>query len=217
VTASYPRIAPASGASPLTTGFSNVAAQQAIDANNTNDVANYAWVAADSVPASARVATTGGETYTIVSGSVTTIGGTTIDDVTVAVNDLLVIKDAPLATGPGLPNSTQPGNGFYYVVSVTSNITVARAATMSPTSAQPNPAGRGVFVRKGGTANGSTFFQVTTPSGVAAFIYGTTALAWTGYPLLGAESGGGGFGSSVDGGSASTVYGGSLTIDGGSA
>jgi hypothetical protein len=210
----YPNIAPAGGAYPLTTswGVSGVFANT--DFDNTNGVGNYAWGAADSAPVVARVATTGAETYTIVSGSVTTINGTTIDGVSVAVNDPLVIKDAPPATGPGAQDSMQPGNGIYYVVSVASNITVARSATMSPASSKPGPAHRVAFVGNGGSENGGSLFEVTTPSGGGTFIYGTTAIQWTRYPLPGGAPGGG---PSIDGGSANTVYGDSSTIDGGTA
>jgi hypothetical protein len=174
---SFPNTPPASGASPLTVGFTT--SQTATDVNNTNDVANYTWKGVDSAPAGARVATTGAETYTIVSGSVTVINGTTIDGVAVAVNDVVLVKDAPASSGAGSLGSSQPGNGLYYVTAVATNISVSRCATMSTTSSQPNPAGRIVFVRPGGIVNASSMFMVTSPSGVAAFTYGTTVMQWT--------------------------------------
>jgi lysophospholipase L1-like esterase len=182
----YPNIAPAGGAFPIPTNWAGGSNFLYADQNNTNAVANYAWGAADSAPVVARVATTGAETYTIVTGSVTAISGPPIDGLSVAVGDLLVIKDAPSATGPGSPNSLQPGNGIYYVTAIAANISVARAATMSPASSKPNPDHRVAFVGNGGNENGGSLFEVTTPSGAGAFIYGTTAIQWTQYPLLGA-------------------------------
>jgi hypothetical protein len=177
----YPITAPASGAYPLSTSFST--SQAASDVNNTNDVDNYAWGAVDSAPVSVRVATTGSETYALTSGSVTTINGTTIDGVSVAVNDAVLIKDAPASSGTGSPLSSQPGNGLYYVTAVATNISLSRAATMSPTGAQANPAGRVVYVRAG-TANALTQWMVKSPNGVAAFTYGTTAMQWGNYLAL---------------------------------
>lgn len=178
----FPIVAPASGAYPLTTGFSNVAQQAASDANNTNDVDNYAWAGVDAAPIGVRCATTGSETFTIVSGSVTQINGTTVDGVSVAVNDTVLIKDAPASSGAGSVGSLNPGNGVYYVTAVATNITVARAATMSTTSANLNPAGRIAFVRAG-TTNGLTMWQVDSPVADATFTYGTTAMQWQNYLL----------------------------------
>jgi hypothetical protein len=178
----YPISAPASGAYPINTAWGSAGTFANTDQNNTNSVGNYAWGGIDSVPVGARVATTGAETFTIVSGSVTVINGTTIDGVSVAVNDPVLIKDAPSASGVGSPLSSQPGNGMYYVTAVATNISVSRAATMSSTSAQPNPAGRLVYVRAG-TKNAVTMWSVTTPSGVAAFTYGTTAMQWSNFVL----------------------------------
>lgn len=173
---SFPNTAPVSGVYPLPVNFSTSIA--ASDINNGNDSANYAWRGVDSAPTGARVATTGAETYTIVSGSVTTINGTAIDAVSVAVNDVILVKDAPASSGVGSALSSQPGNGLYYVTAIGANISVSRCATMSTASSQPNPAGRIVFVRRGGATNPSTMWQVVNPYGVAAFTWGTTALQW---------------------------------------
>lgn len=181
----YPITAPASGAFPISTSWGSTGTFQNTDQDNTNAVANYAWGGVDTGPTTARVATTGAETYTIVSGSVTTINGTTWDGVSVAANDIGLIKDAPASSGAGSVGSSQPANGLYYVVSVSTNITVARVATMSSASSQANPAGRIVFVRPGGTANASTFWQVTSPFADVAFTYGTTAMQWKNYYLSG--------------------------------
>ena len=73
-----------------------------VDPTNPQDAATKAYV--DSVKQaldikdSARVSTTGAESYTIVGGAVTQIAGTSIDGVTVALNDRILIKNAPAAT-----------------------------------------------------------------------------------------------------------------------
>lgn len=124
---------------------------------------------------SARVATTGSETFTITSGSVTQITGTTVDGVSPSVNDRILIKDAPATTGAGSANSTQPGNGVYTVTSNTTNLSVSRASDMSGSN---NPSGAYVFV-EAGTANASAGYTVSTPSSASAFTYGTGNIAWT--------------------------------------
>lgn len=186
----YPVVAPASGSYPISTSWAAAGTFANTDQNNTNGVANYAWGGVDFAPVGVRVATTGAETYTIVSGSVTLIAGTTVDGVTTQVNDLILIKDAPASSGAGSANSSQPGNGIYYVTGLSGGTQVARSVTMNANSASQNanvpaggPAGRVVFVRAG-TANANAMWKVTTPSGVAAFTYGTTAMAWTGYALI---------------------------------
>ena len=119
---------------------------------------------------SARVETTGAETFTIASGSVTQITGTTVNGVSPAVGDKILIKDAPAATGVGSANSTQPGNGLYSVTSNTTNLSVSRDASMSGTN---TPAGVFVFVE-----TDSAGYIVSTPSSNAAFTYGTNNIAW---------------------------------------
>lgn len=182
----FPITAPAAGASPLTT---TVAGNSQADANNTNDVDNYAWGGVDSAPISARCMTTGAETYVITSGSVASLTGiSAIDAISVAVNDLVFIPTAPGSSGVGAAissgvGSSQSGNGLYYVTGlVGGNIQLARAATMSTTSFQTNPAGRVVFVRAG-TVNAFTMWMVSSPVGVAAFTYGTTAMQWKNFFL----------------------------------
>jgi hypothetical protein len=125
---------------------------------------------------SAKVATTGSETFTISSGSVTQITGTSVDGVTLIISDRILIKDAPASTGVGSALSLQPGNGIYQVTStVGGNITVSRASDMSGTH---NPVGDFVFVQ-GGTANSSAGFVVSTPSSGTGFVYGTNNMQWT--------------------------------------
>lgn len=123
-----------------------------------------------------RVATTGVETFTIASGSVTTINGTTIDGVSVTANDRVLIKDSPASTGAGSVLSSQPGNGIYVVSSVATNITLARAADMSSGGSSASPAGSAVVVAAG-SINLSTSWVVSSPTS-GAFTYGTTAIAW---------------------------------------
>lgn len=124
---------------------------------------------------SAEAATVGTETFTVTSGSVTQITGTTVDGVSPNVNDYILIKDAPASSGTGSAGSTQPGNGLYQVTSNTTNLSVSRAADMSGTNA---PVGAYVFV-SGGTANASSGWVVSSPTTSAAFTYGTTAMKWT--------------------------------------
>ena len=127
------------------------------------------------VKPSARVATTGSETFTIASGSVTQISGTSVDGVSPAVLDRILIKDAPAASGAGSAGSTQPGNGVYVVTSNTTNLSLSRATDMAGTN---GPAGAFTFV-EAGTANSSAGFVVSSPSSSAGFTYGTTSMAWT--------------------------------------
>jgi hypothetical protein len=161
-------------ASPTFTGTVTVPATV-----NPTDAASKAYVDAQSqglsVKPSARAKTTGAETFTIASGSVTVIAGTTIDGVSPAVGDNILIDSAPAATGVGSAGSTQPGNGLYTVTNATTNLTVTRVAQLSGTNA---PAGAFVFVEAGtlGAANG---YVVTTPSTNAAFTYGTGTIAFT--------------------------------------
>jgi hypothetical protein len=149
------------------------------DPTSAQDAATKAYVdsvaSGLSVHGSVRASTVGTETFTVVSGSVTVITGTTIDGVSPSVNDRILIKDAPSATGVGSANSTQPGNGVYVVTSNTTNLSVSRATDMSGTNL---PAGVFVFV-EAGTVNGSGGFVVSTPSSGAAFTYGTNNIAWT--------------------------------------
>ena len=124
---------------------------------------------------SAVAATTGSETYTIASGSVTQISGTTVDGASPSVNDYVLVKDAPAASGAGSAGSTEPGNGLYQVTSNTTNLSLSRAAAMSGSNP---PAGAYVFV-EGGTANASAGYVVSTPSTSAAFTYGSGNIKFT--------------------------------------
>ena len=126
---------------------------------------------------SARVATTGAETYTISAGAVTQITGTSVDGVTIAVNDRILIKNAPAASGAGAgagtANTTQPANGIYIVTNATTNLTVQRA-TDADISADVT-AGMFVFVAEG-TANADNGYVLTTND---AIVLNTTGLTFT--------------------------------------
>lgn len=140
------------------------------------------WLQGASSKFSAEAATTGTETFTITSGSVTQITGTTVDGVALNVNDYVLIKDAPGASGVGSPASSQPGNGLYQVTANTTNLTVVRATDMSGSN---SPVGAFVFIA-GGTTNGGSGWIVGSPSSTAsAFTYGTTAMSWTQFSGLG--------------------------------
>lgn len=124
---------------------------------------------------SARAATAT-ETLTISSGSVTQIAGTTVDGVSPAVDDYILIPNAPASTGAagGSTFTTQPANGLYKVSNNTTNLTVSRAPEQS---GSVQPAGDYVFVEAGTYAGGG--FVVTTPSAASGFTYGTNNIAWT--------------------------------------
>jgi len=121
------------------------------------------------------------ETLTIAAGSVTTISGTTVGGVTVAVNDYVLIPNAPASTGAAgaATFTTQPANGLYKISAIGANITVARAPEQSGSI---QPAGDFVFV-EGGTVGGASVagggYVVTTPSAASGFTYGTNNIAWT--------------------------------------
>jgi hypothetical protein len=121
-------------------------------------------------------AMTNTETLTIASGSVTQISGTTVDGVTIAIGDYILISNAPASTGAagGSTFSTQPGNGLYKVSANTTNLTVARAPEQSGAI---QPAGDFVFV-EAGTVAGSGY-TVITPSSGSGFTYGTSNIVWT--------------------------------------
>jgi len=167
--------------SPTMTGTPT--APTASSGTNTTQVATTAFVTSAvsaavqglNIKNSAVAATVGTETFTISAGSVTQITGTTVDGQSPAVNDYILIKDAPASTGTGSAGSTQPGNGLYQVTSNTTNLSVSRAADMSGTN---GPAGAFVFV-EGGTANSSSGWVVSVPSTNAAFTYGTNNIKWT--------------------------------------
>ena len=117
--------------------------------------------------------TNGTETFTISSGSVTQINGTTIQAQSVSIGDRILILNAPATTGTGtsFAMTTQPGNGIYVVTSNTTNLSVSRATDLS---GSVNPAGLTV-ASENAVAGWMTqaIFTVTTPSSAAAFTYGS--------------------------------------------
>jgi hypothetical protein len=123
----------------------------------------------------ARLATTGAETYTISGGAVTQITGTSIDGVTGAVNDRIVIKNAPASTGAGAgagtANTTQPANGIYIITNATTNLTVQRD-TDADTATEIKGAVVDVLE---GTANADGAFSMITDGTITL---NTTGLTW---------------------------------------
>ena len=124
---------------------------------------------------SADWGTVGTESFTVSSGNVTQISGTSLDGNSPSVNDVILIKDAPASTGTGSVGSTQPGNGLYTVTSNTTNLSLSRAADMSGSN---QPEGAFVFV-EGGTVNKSSGWVVSSPAPNVAVTYGTTSIAFT--------------------------------------
>ena len=122
---------------------------------------------------SVKYATTSANSFTISSGNVTQISGTSIDGQSPSVNDRILIKDAPASTGSGSANSSQPGNGIYVVTGNTTNLTVARASDSD--AAGELSGGTYVWVEAGST-NGDSGWVITTDGSITP---GTTANAWT--------------------------------------
>ena len=165
---------------PLPTNFSTGGTVTAAQFDNTNTLVNTLWTLVAGVPMmpTARVATTGVETFTIASGSVTAIAGNSIDGVTVAVNDYVLVKDSPATTGTGNVNSTEPANGLYQATAVATNISLSRATQMSASGAAPTPAGMLIGVMAGSVNIGNAWW-VSSPNSEAAFTYGTTAISFS--------------------------------------
>jgi hypothetical protein len=124
---------------------------------------------------SARAATVGTETYTIASGAVTVISGTTLDGQSPNVGEYILIKDAPASSGTGSVGSSEPANGLYLVTSNTTNLSVSRSADETGSL---SPAGSYVFIESG-TAWAATGWVVSTPNTNAAFTYGSGNIAYT--------------------------------------
>lgn len=152
-----------------------------VDPSAAQDAATKAYV--DAVKTgldfkdSARVATTGGETYTISAGAVTQITGTSVDGVSLSIGDRILIKNAPAASGAGAgagtANTTQPANGVYTVSGNTTNLTVARS-TDADSNAEVT-AGMYVFVSEGSTQADNGYVLTTND----AVTLNTTSLTFT--------------------------------------
>jgi hypothetical protein len=124
--------------------------------------------------------TIGSETFTISSGNVTQISGTTIHDGTYSppVGARLLIINAPAATGTGsyFGTTAQPGNGIYTVTSNATNLSLSRVSDMS---GSVKPAGLMAFSESASLSwNKQTLWAVTTPSTAAAFTYGTGSIGF---------------------------------------
>lgn len=176
-TAAVPTIKSSVGltGSPTTTTQSPSDNSTKIATTAYTDAAVAAGVQGLSIKSSVGSATVGSETYTIVSGSVTVISGTTIDGISPAVGDRILVKDAPASSGTGSANSTQPGNGIYTVVTNVTNLALSRSADMSGSN---GPAGAFSFV-EAGTVNANAGYVVKTPTTNTGFTYGTNNIAWT--------------------------------------
>lgn len=139
---------------------------------------------------SVKVATTGAETYTISAGAVTQISGTSIDGVSLSINDRILIKNAPATTGAGAgagtANTTQPANGIYIVTNNTTNLTITR--DVDADSNADVTTGLYVFVSEG-TSNADTGFVLTTNDSITL---NTTALTFTQFSGAGQISAGNG-------------------------
>lgn len=129
-------------------------AQDAATKNYVDNVsAGLSW------KASVIAATVGTESFIISSGAVTQITGTTLDGQSPGVNDRILIKNAPAATGTGSsPETNQPANGIYIVTNATTNLTVSRASDANTAAELLQSV---VFVRQG-TINVDNAFVLTT-------------------------------------------------------
>lgn len=144
-------------------------------ANKTISGANNTVTGVSGMLVACQVSTQGSETYTISSGTVTQIAGTTINGYSPQVGDRVLVITAPATsgTGTGYTNTVQPTNGIYRVTSNTTNISLTRAYDMSGSE---NPAGKMVWVQSG-SWSAQTLWWVETPvNSNTAFTWGTTSL-----------------------------------------
>jgi len=165
-----------------------------VNPTNAQDAATKSYVDAVKqaldIKDSVRVATTGAETYTIVSGAVTQITGTSVDGVTLIVNDRILIMNAPAASGAGAgagtANTTQPGNGIYYVTNATTNLTLVRAIDADVSTEVTS--GLYTFIEEG-TARAAKGFVLTTANPITL---NTTGLFFTQFSGAGIYTAGNG-------------------------
>jgi hypothetical protein len=165
-----------------------------LDPTSAQDAATKAYVDAMKqaldIKDSARVGTTGAESYTIASGAVTQITGTSIDGVSLAIGDRILIMHAPAATGAGAgagtPATTQPANGIYEVTGNTTNLTVQR--TVDANLSSEVSAGMFVFVTEG-TSNADNGYVLTTNDPITL---NTTGLTFTQFSGAGQVTAGAG-------------------------
>lgn len=144
--------------------------------NKTADSASNTITNVTGVLQPVRCLMEGSAVHTISAGNVTQIAGTTVDGITVAIGDRIVVVGAPASTGAGLGSSTQPGNGIYVVTGNTTNLTLSRAADFSGTVM---PWGLSVPIREGSVWG--VGYEISWV-GSGAFTWGTTALVgYSGY------------------------------------
>lgn len=128
-----------------------------------------------------QVSTYGGETFTVVAGSVTQIDGTSTNGYSPVVGDRILIGNAPAASGVGsaYSMSTQPANGVYVVTSNTTNLSLSRAVDFSGTV---KPGGMAIYVENANWPSSQLVFYVSSPNNSSAFTWGTTSLqfSWSG-------------------------------------
>lgn len=165
-----------------------------VDPTSAQDAATKAYVDAVKqaldIKDSARVATTGAETYTISGGAVTQITGTSIDGVSISIGDRILIKNAPAATGAGAgagtANTTQPANGIYTVTGNTTNLTVQRSDDANINA--DVTAGLFVFVAEG-TTNADNGYVLTTNDTITLNTTGLTFTQFSGAGQITAGAG----------------------------
>ena len=122
----------------------------------------------------------GSETYTISSGTVTQISGTTLQGQAVNVGDRVLIFTAPAASGAGTQytQTANPGNGIYVCTGNTTNLSLSRSSDMS---GSVNPTGLSVYSENPSVGwFAQSVFTVTYPNVAATFTWGTTGTIFSG-------------------------------------
>jgi len=125
-----------------------------------------------------RTVCVGGESYTIASGSVTEIAGTTINSVAMSVGERLLVMGAPTTSGSGVDynTSSSPANGLYVITGTSGgNLQVTRATDMS---GSVDPRGLTVYTYDGNWTP-KAFYTVASVDGIP-FVYGTNMMWWDG-------------------------------------
>jgi hypothetical protein len=116
-----------------------------------------------------------GHNVTISGGTITQITGTTVNGISVAIGDRIVVTTSPASTGATSPATNNPGNGVYVVTAVAANISVARTDDFS---GNVLPWGKSLKVNEGSYWGGYTLYWL---AGNGAFTWGTTALFYTSF------------------------------------
>lgn len=126
-----------------------------------------------------RTTCKGGETYTISSGTVTQIAGTTINGISMSTGYRILIQGAPTSSGAGTDYNTSDSaaNGLYVVTGTSGgNTQVARAQEMSGSH---NPLGMSMLLVEGDWIPKS-FITVTSTTNYVSFTYGTDRMYFEG-------------------------------------